>query len=167
MPATVYVATIKTKRPAEIRGIEYRFVSLKPSKFFGYQKVQVYTAEVMMAEPEKAVVDSLDKMGYAGGIAGVARVVQSTHWRVDLRRLADYALRMGTHALVQRLGYLLETLGDPLPPEVADRLLDGVGRSKTYLGPTGRWGTGGEYNARWQVVVNVAEQQLLGEIRIW
>jgi predicted transcriptional regulator of viral defense system len=122
-------------------------------------------AEVMMAEPEKAVVDSLDKMGYAGGIAGVARVIQTARQRVDLHKLADYALRMGSHALVQRLGYLLETLGDSLPPEVADRLLDGVGRSKTYLGPTGRWGTGGEYNAHWQVVVNVPAQQLLGEIR--
>ncbi len=76
VPATVYVATTKTKRPTEIRGVEYRFVSLKPSKFFGYQKARVYTAEVMMAEPEKAVVDSLDKMGYAGGIAEVARVIQ-------------------------------------------------------------------------------------------
>lgn len=166
VPATVYVATTKTRRPTEIRGVEYRFVSLKPSKFFGHQETQVYTAKVMMAEPEKAVVDSLDKMGYAGGIAEVAQVVQTARRRVDLHNLADYALRMRSHALVQRLGYLLETLGGPLLPEVADRLLAGVGRSKTYLGPTGRWGTGGEYNARWQVVVNVPEQQLLGEIRI-
>ena len=166
VPATVYVATTKTKRPTEIRGVEYRFVSLKSSKFFGYQKARVYTAEVMMAEPEKAVVDSLDKMGYAGGIAEVARVIQAAFERVDLHRLADYGLRMGSHALVQRLGYLLEALGGPLAPEVADRLLAGVGKSKTYLGPTSRWGTGGEYSARWQVVVNVPEQQLLGEIRI-
>ena len=166
VPTTVYLATTKIKRPTEIRGVEYRFVSLEPSKFFGYHKTKVYTAEVMMAEPEKSAVDSLDKMSYAGGIAEVARVVQVARQRVDLHKLADYALRMGSHALVQRLGYLLEALGDPLLPEVADRLLVGVGRSKTYLGPTSRWGTGGKYNARWQVVVNVPTQQLLGEIRI-
>jgi len=64
---------------------------------------------------------------------------------------------------VQRLGYLLETSEQTLPPEVKTRLLDGVGQAKTYLGPVSRWGTSGEYNARWQVVVNVPGQ-LLGEL---
>lgn len=164
VPATVYVATTKTRRPTEIRGVEYRFVTLKPSKFFGYQKTRVYTAEVMMAEPEKTVVDSLDKMGYAGGIAEVVRVVHAAHQRVDLGKLADYALRMGSHALVQRLGYLLEMTGEALPSEIEARLLTGASQTKTYLGSTTRWGTGGAYNARWQVVVNVPERQLLGEI---
>ena len=182
VPATVYIATTKTKRPTEIRGVEYRFVSLKPSKFFGYRETGVYTARVVMAEPEKAVVDSLDKMGYAGGIIEVARVVHSAlrqalrqtqegpqdtaRDRVDLEKLADYALRMESKALVQRLGYLLETLGDSLPPGLEDRLLASISKSKTYLGPTSRWGTGGDYDSKWQVVVNVPAQQLMGEIRI-
>jgi predicted transcriptional regulator of viral defense system len=182
VPATVYVATTQTKRPTEIRGVEYRFVSLKPVKFFGYQKVRVYKANVMMAEPEKAVVDSLDKMRYAGGLAEVAQVVHTAFRRrkgpscvrpqgsgtpqVNLDRLVDYALRMESHSLVQRLGYLLETVGEPLPPDATVRLQAGIGKSKTYLGPISRWGTRGEYNARWQMVVNVPEAHLLGEIRI-
>jgi len=166
VPATVYVATTRTKPPTEIRGVEYRFVSLDPAKFFGFHETKVYTAEVMMAEPEKAVVDSLDKMSYAGGIVEVVRVVHSARGQVDLDKLTDYALRMETHALVQRLGYLLETLGGALPPELEDRLLAGIGRSKTYLGPTRQWGTGGDYNSKWQVVVNVPEAQLMGEIRV-
>ena len=166
VPATVYIATTHPKRPTEIRGVEYRFVVLSPSKFFGYRKTQVYTTEVMMAEPEKAVVDSLDKMGYAGGIIEVARVVHSARSKVDLEKLADYALRMGSRALVQRLGYLLETLTGPLPQELAAKLLAAIGKSKTYLGPISRWGTGGDYDPKWQVVVNVPTQQLWGEIRI-
>jgi predicted transcriptional regulator of viral defense system len=181
VPATVYIATTKTKRSTEIRGVEYRFVSLKPSKFFGYRETEVYTAQVVMAEPEKAVVDSLDKMGYAGGIVEVAQVVHSAIRQavrqaqegpqgnardgVELEKLADHALRMGSKALVQRLGYLLETLGDSLPHGLEDRLLAGIDKSKTYLGPTSRWGTGGDYDPKWQVVVNVPTQQLVGEIR--
>lgn len=165
VPATVYVATTRTKAPTEIRGVEYRFVSLEPAKFFGFRETQVYTAEVMMAEPEKAVVDSLDKLSYAGGIVEVARVIHAARSQVDLEKLTGYALRMGTHALVQRLGYLLETLGDPLVPELEGRLLAGIGQSKTYLGPLRQWGTGGDYNSKWQVVVNVPEAQLMGEIR--
>jgi predicted transcriptional regulator of viral defense system len=165
VPATVYVATTRTKPPTEIRGVEYRFVSLDPAKFFGFHETKVYTAEVMMAEPEKAVVDSLDKMSYAGGIVEVVRVVHSARGQVDLDKLTDYALRMETHALVQRLGYLLETLGGTLPPKLEAKLLAGIGRSKTYLGPIRQWGTGGDYNSKWQVVVNVPEAQLMGEIR--
>lgn len=125
VPATVYIATTRTKPLTEIRGVEYRFVSLEPARFFGFRKrcsepvegTKVYTAEVMrcpepcpersrraaegMAEPEKAVVDSLDKLSYAGGIVEVARVVHAARDRVDLEKLTDYALRMGTHALVQ------------------------------------------------------------------
>jgi len=73
---------------------------------------------------------------------------------------------MGSRALVQRLGYLLETLTGPLPEELAAKLLAAIGRSKTYLGPISRWGTGGDYDPKWQVVVNVPTQQLLGEIRV-
>ena len=166
VPATVYIATTKSKPLTEIRGVEYRFVSLKPSKFFGYRKTTVYATDVMMAEPEKAVVDSLDKMSYAGGIIEAAGVVHSARNRVDLDRLADYALQMGTRALVQRLGYLLETLGDTLPPELEEKLLDSIGNSKAYLGSISRWGTGGDYSSKWQVVVNVPEAQLAGEIRV-
>jgi len=165
VPATVYMATTKSKRPTDIRGVEYRFATLKSSRFFGYQTARVYTAEVLMAEPEKAVVDSLDQIGYAGGIAEIARVVHQAHQRIALDKLADYALRMESHALVQRLGYLLEARGEALPPDVATRLLAGVGKTKTYLGSTGRWGLGGGYSARWQVVVNVPEPDLLGEVR--
>lgn len=166
VPATVYIATTKTKRPTEIRGVEYRFVSLKASKFFGYRETEVYTAQVVMAELEKAVVDSLDRMAYAGGIVEVARIVHSGRDRVDLEKLADYALRMGSKALVQRLGYLLESLGDCLPAWLEDKLLTGIGKSKTYLGPASRWRTGGDYDSKWQVVVNVPPQQLMGEIRV-
>jgi len=71
VPATVYIATTKSRRPAEIRGVEYRFVSLKRAKFFGYQKTKAYTAEVMMAEPEKAIINVFPA-AYAADEARVA-----------------------------------------------------------------------------------------------
>lgn len=164
VPAVVYVATTRTKRPTEIRDVDYRFVTLKPAKFFGFREARVYTARVMMAEPEKAIVDSLDRMDCAGGIAEIAQVVHTAYSKIDLFKLTDYALRMESRALAQRLGYLIETVSGPLPKDVAEKLLKGIGHSKIYLGVIARWGAGGDYNARWQVVVNVPERQLFGEI---
>ena len=164
VPATVYLATTRSKRPTEIRGITYRFVSLKPAKFFGYHRVRVYTAEVYMAEPEKAVVDSLDKMHYAGGIVEVAGVVHAARNKVDWEKVVEYALRMETQALVQRLGYLLGKMRMFPNGHLRDRLLSGVGKSKVYLGPPGTWGIGGDYDPDWHVVVNVSRQHLLSEV---
>lgn len=174
IPAVVYVVTTRVKRPTEIRGIEYRFVTLKPDKFFGYTVQQVLTSEVMMAEPEKAIVDSVDKVTYAGGIAEVARVIHSARNKLvhdgedalELTRLVDYALRMRSQALVARLGYLLETLEVPLPTQQEEKLLSGITKSETYLGSLRRWGKEGCYKKKWQIVINVPKEKLFAEIRI-
>ncbi len=93
-------------------------------------------------------------------------MIRAAFPQVDINKLADYALRMESHALAQRLGYLLETQGMTWPSEIETRLLSRVEQAKTYLGPTSQWGKGGEYNARWQIIANVPRQQLMGEIRI-
>lgn len=174
IPAVVYVVTTRIKRSTEIRGIEYKFVTLKPGKFFGYTVKQVLTSEVMMAEPEKAIVDSVDKVAYAGGIAEVARVIHSARNKLvhggedalELTRLVDYALRMRSQALIARLGYLLEALEIPLPTQQEEKLLSGITKSKTYLGSLRKWGKEGHYNKKWQMVVNVPRERLFAETRI-
>jgi hypothetical protein len=54
----------------------------------------------------------------------------------------------------------------PVPGQARDRLLDSVDKSTPYLGRPGRWGTGGDYDATWQIVDNVPRQELLAEIEI-
>ena len=60
--ATVYVATT-TRREGllVVRDKEYRLVIQPPHKFFGAQDVNGYGSRVRMAEPEKAVLDCLDR----------------------------------------------------------------------------------------------------------
>ena len=57
--ATVYVATAtrKARRVFDVRGKTYRLAY----KFFGAVEVDAYGNQVMMAEPEKAIVDALDR----------------------------------------------------------------------------------------------------------
>ena len=58
-------------------------------------------------------------------------------WRgrsqLDWNRLADYALRVRSQALVQRLGYLADAIGQPVETSVRDRLLAGIGKNTPYL----------------------------------
>ncbi len=165
VPATVYVATPRAHRTIELRGTTYRFVTLPPAKFFGFQPVHVLTAEVMLAEPEKALVDSLDKLHYAGGIVEVAAVLRAAQRRVSWNQVGEYALRMNSRSLVQRLGYLADLLALPLSAATRAKLQSVIQHGKAYLGPTTTWGSGGQYDATWQVVVNVPTRQLLSEVR--
>jgi predicted transcriptional regulator of viral defense system len=166
--ATVYLATsVRTRRRLyEVRGRKYRLVLQPLHKFFGAVEVDAYGSTVSMAGPEKTVVDALDRPEYAGDIPEIAGMLRRGQGRLDWDKLAEYGLRFESQALVQRLGYLADLLDLPVPAGARDRLLAAVGKSTPYLGRAGRWGTGGEYNAAWQIVDNIPRPELLSEIEI-
>jgi predicted transcriptional regulator of viral defense system len=166
--ATVYVATTtrKKRRLLTVRGKAYRLIVQPPHKFFGAAEVDAYGSRVMMAEPEKTVVDSLDRPAYAGDIPEIAAMLWRGRSRLDWERLAGYALRFRSQALVQRLGYLADLLQLPIGESTRTRLLDSIGKSTPYLGRPGRWGTGGDYDATWRIVDNVPRRELLAEVEV-
>lgn len=165
--ATVYIATT-TRREGllVVRDKEYRLVTQPMHKFFGAMEVDAYGSRVQMAEPEKTLLDCLDRPQYAGEIPEVAAMLWHGRGRLDWSRLADYALRFRSHSLAQRLGYLADLLGLSMDEALRRRLRDATGKSTCYLGQPGRWGRGGKYNATWRVVDNVPRRELLGDIEV-
>ena len=147
VPLTVFVATTKKKRPVTYRDFRFRFVTVKPRKFFGYRRERFGDLPVVIADEAKAVVDSLDQPRYAGGIAEVAKALQAALETVEVPILVEYANQMGDKSLGSRLGYLLETFGHP-----AEGLVRSA--SPVRLDPSGP--PSGDTIPRWQVVVNVS-----------
>lgn len=166
--ATVYIATTlrKGRQLLTVRGKAYRLVVQPAQKFFGAVEVNAYGSRVMMADREKTIVDALDRPAYAGDIPEIAAMLWHGRGQLDWDRLADYALRMESQALVQRLGYLASLLNAPLGESARARLLANVSRSTPYLGRLGQWGTGGKYDATWQIIDNVPRRELLAEIEV-
>ena len=72
------------------------------------------TAPVLSVE--KALVDSLDQLRYAGGLLEVAKALYQARQRLDVERLVEYANRMRNRSLCSRLGYLLDRYFDMRPP---------------------------------------------------
>ena len=126
----------------------FRFVTIRPCKFFGYWREKVGELPVLMADEAKSIIDSLDQPRYAGGVGEVARALRSALDVVDVATLVAYANQMGDKSLGSRLGYLLERLGRPV-----DGLI--VSDSSVRLDP-GRERVGPD-DARWRVVVNLPE----------
>jgi predicted transcriptional regulator of viral defense system len=166
--ATVYIATNvrKGRRFLTVRGKTYRLVLQPPHKFFGSFEIDAYGSRVMMAEPEKTVVDSLDRPAYAGDIPEITAMLWRGKSRLDWDRLAEYALRFRSQALVQRLGYLADLLQLPLDVPTRKSLRAAVGQSTAYLGRPGQWGTGGSYDADWRIVDNVPRREVLAEVEV-
>jgi predicted transcriptional regulator of viral defense system len=155
MPSMIYVATTKSKRLMRIHASTYRFIKLSDRKFFGYNKVKVFDADVFMANKEKSIVDSIDKMKYAGGIREVVEVIKTSVRKVDIDKLLEYAKNMGSSSLSQRMGFLLEYLKVGFDDEF---LIKHIGKSIVYLDPNGK--KKGTYNKRWKIICNISLEEL-------
>lgn len=166
----VFIATTKEKKQLRWRNSVFKFVTLQSKKFFGYTAASIQEVEVRIAEFEKAVVDCLDKPKYAGGIQEVAMVLHAAIRKADQAKLVDYAIRMGSSTLVQRLGFLSyiiqESFQEGLSHEFMRVLQKHVGRSLVYIAPTSRFGCKGTFNKIWRVVENLPREQLLAEFVI-
>lgn len=152
VPLTTFVATTKKKRPVTFQDFRFRFVTVNPRKFFGYRREVVGDLPVIVADEAKAIVDSLDLPDYAGGIEEIAKALQTALDTVEVETLVRYANRMENKSLGSRLGYLLETLGQPV---------EGLIRSASPVKLDVSGLRSGETNTRWQVIVNVPEGLLI------
>lgn len=152
VPLTTFVATTKKKRPVTFRGYRFRFVTTRPSKFFGYRREMVGDLPIIVADEAKAIVDSLDLPDYAGGLGEIAKALRAALEVVDVDTLVQYANQMGDKSLGSRLGYLLEIFG-----QSPEGLIKSASPVKLDVsGPRS-----GETDPHWQVVVNVPEGSLM------
>src|SRR5271157_112585 len=169
MPFTLFIATTKKKPNVEWQSTNFQFVTVSERKFFGYRTENMFGVDVCMAEPEKSLVDSFDKPRYVGGTEQLARIVWRGLARIDQAKLVDYALRMESNSLVQRLGFIIEILVrkelvKPMRADLFDRLLRHVGKTPIYLDQ--KRARSGSFVKEWNVVDNMPDNQLLSEIEV-
>ncbi len=169
MPFTLFIATPKKKPEIEWVGGTFKFVTLSKHKFFGYKQERVFDTEVLMAEPEKSIVDSFDKPKYTGGIEQLARITWRALPNLDKEKLIDYAQRMNSHSLVQRMGFIIDFLSveglvEPFPLHLRKQLIQRVGKTPIYL--DSRKEKIGQFSKEWLIINNIPKDQMLSEIEI-
>ncbi len=161
MPRGVFVAiTGRRKQALTFQGWRYRFVTRSPDAFFGFAMHELIglngaaRVEVAIAEPEKAIFDSLDDERLAGGLSEVIKAVRRgfEDGTLSITRLVDVARRYPNAAVVARLGYILSHLSIA----DADDLSSFVRRTgyPPYLSASASRGKAHRDQA-WNVLVNV------------
>ena len=168
---TVYIAALKARRAFMWRNGIFKFVKLREDKFFGYEESYIQDYKVHIASPEKSIVDSVDKAKYAGGVEEVTSVIYNALNRtISYSKLIDYAIKMRSYSLVQRMGFLIDFLAKEgfveFPRSERDSLREHIGRAIVYLGSSEKYGKGGTLDGAWKVIQNVPAKRLLGQIVI-
>ena len=137
-------------RGCRIGGITYRFIQVRPQRFFGTGRVWVDDARVRITDLERTLLDGLSKPRYCGDFAEVLHAFEVGVERLDVERIAEYASRMST-VTSKRLGRVLE--GHGINGPVIDRLSDIPLRGHHKLDPSGP--STGPVNRRWMLLENV------------
>jgi predicted transcriptional regulator of viral defense system len=161
LPRVVFVAT--TCRKAEVTveelGLRFRFITLAPQRFFGIQTVTIEEQPVHITTPSKTLVDGLDRPDLCGGIVELAKGIERySRDGTDWAQLTADAQQLGNRTVFKRLGYLVEVLGLEVGGWL-DRWQGEISVGETLLDP--RHERRGVYHAKWNLRVNVGEEQLL------
>ena len=99
-PNKILMATTKYAKETS----QFKYVTLKNKRFFGYTSI----GNIMIAEKEKAIIDSLLFPKYVGGIKEVSSCLKFAIEELNKEKLIDYALKTNSKAAIRRLGFLLE-----------------------------------------------------------
>ena len=169
VPRVVYVLTTMRSVPRKrgamskdaepgypVSGTFYRFIQVKPERFFGVEDLWVNEARVTMTDPERTLLDGLMMPRYCGDFAEVLHAFDVRGPELDVPRIIRYALKLDA-ATAKRLGWILESHG--IEPDRLEPLREVPIKGYRVLDPTGP--RRGPCDAGWMIQVN-----LPGGIRI-
>jgi len=110
-PRVVSVANTKRSREARVEAYSIRLVKLRADRFFGYTVGVQGTYGFPIAEPEKAILDSLLLPSRSGGVEEAAKALVEAAGELRLERLESYAIQLRSETVVSRIGHLLAGVG--------------------------------------------------------
>jgi hypothetical protein len=154
----VFASSAKRLRSRTLHGTEFRFIYIKQEHYFGTTKHWATKQEsVEISDLERTIIDGLRQPEYCGGVTEVAKGLWMRHEDMQPSKLVDYALRLGTGAVMRRLGYLLELYEIASESELA-RLREAITATFAPLDPTLL--KDGPHLLRWRLQLNVTPEEL-------
>jgi len=143
----IYIATPKRKAPLDFRSFRFKYVTLKPYKFFGFADYFTGETYIKVALPEKAFIDSLDELDYGPDFNDLLAMLKIISNKFSVARLVKYAIRMKDKSLIARLGYLLEEIG--IEVHIPEEFLP-----KDYVKLVPSEQRRGKWNQNWMIIDN-------------
>ncbi|MDI6807197.1 MAG: hypothetical protein QMD14_05345 [Candidatus Aenigmarchaeota archaeon] len=144
LPRTVYVVALKQKKILHYNSNLIQFVKFKDFRFFGFSRELLENKFLFVAEPEKAILDSLYLPKYCP-VPETFFALKNA--KLNIEKLITFAQQMKSSALIARLGYLLELVGI----DISERLRP-VSKNYTVLNPASP--KKGQKEKKWRLIIN-------------
>lgn len=166
VPRIIHVAVTRLKWPQELKNVRFEFIPLTQKRFFGYTETVLMGEKINISDRERAVLDAIDRPDLVGGIETAVQALSQAGKRLNQSRIVTYLKKYDDSALLRRFGYLCELLKIKMRQHLLSYLLKQVRKDPVYLGSPQRWGKDGERQKRWNIILNVPQAELMGEVRI-
>lgn len=102
IPVEISLVALRQKASFTFNNYRIHFSTFPIKLFFGYSKQD----NIFIADPEKAILDSL----YLNVVPLNEIVKILNEADLNIEKLIDYSLKMGSKVLLKRIGYILEVL---------------------------------------------------------
>jgi|SRR3989344_6425623 len=143
MPKKIFLATTKYSR--EINNFKY--ITLSKKRFFGYVSI----GEIVIADKEKTIIDSLLFPKYSGGIVEINECLKNALEELDINKLLRYAFLVDSKAVLRRLGFMLENLN--CDKGLLKKIVIKIGKGYELLDPSLK--KKNNLNNKWLLDVNI------------
>jgi len=149
---TIFIATIKPKKTIELQGTNFKFVRLRPNRFFGFNEQWVGNQKVSVADKEKTIVDCLDQPRYCGEIVEAVKGIWNGRHELTFEKIIEYAHTMNNGAIIKRLGFLMDVL-EIHKPKLRKEMKEYITSGYVALDPGSN--VKGTHNKDWHIRINV------------
>jgi predicted transcriptional regulator of viral defense system len=133
-----------------VGNISFRFVRVKPERFFGIEEVWVNEVRIKMTDPERTLLDGLTAPQLCGDFSEVLHAFEMRASKLDVERIVRYALKLDA-ATAKRLGWILERQN--VDPAKLEPLRNAPIKGYRVLDPGGP--RRGPCDAGWMIQVNL------------
>lgn len=140
---TIQLVTTKQHPELKFNSRVIEVTAFGTKKFYGYLR----ESNFVIAEKEKSLVDSLYQPEKCGGFTEFANCLRNACGNISMKKFINYLIIFGNKSMISRAGYLLEEFGTN--SEILQKY-----KSKTYIKLNPEKENFGEYNKRWNIIIN-------------
>lgn len=152
-PQELQVVVPSHVRMIDLDAVRIRFLLYAGMKRVGTDLWRTQTGDYALSTPEWTAIDLLRFQKYAGGLEAVAEVLQELDEALDADKLGDVCRHEMQNAPLQRLGWVLERLGNDRLMRPVKSEVDKRHPSYVSLNPALKKRSG-SHNSAWRVIVN-------------
>ncbi len=163
IPNVMYVQTTMAKANKTIFGLRYKFIKVKKEKLIGFKTLGYGNHQFKITDVEKTIVDCFDLPQYGGGYAEIIKAFNNA--KLSAQKMVKYCKAIDNIAVTKRLAYLSELLGKA-KMDYFVKYAQSVKNDKYNLFESGGL-KNGRTNSRWNLILNMDEDEILEIANSW